>query len=1007
MPDIRVTNVSNADESIGSGFGGNVIWTLTLSEPVLNAVTVGWRALPGTAIDSIDYPKSSGTVIFAPQEQTKTISIRVYSDSEDETDEAFVLELFDPTNADFAGGAKVVRSTAFILDDDGLGPDRTVFVGSPIVVEGDSGTTLAEFEVKLSRPSPNPLTFTYSTHDGSATAGSDYTAMSGPITFQAGQTSVIVRVPVIGDTRIEPSEFFFLSVVPNSEMADGGLGATGKATILDDDAGSGQPTVSLEATNAWESIGSGFGGTAIFTVTLSEPSLNAVSLGYRTLPGTATDTIDYPTTTGTLDFAPGQTSKTIEVRVRHDTLDEADESFVLELFDPRNASFAGDQKVLRDVSFVLDDDGLGPNRGLHVSSPIVVEGDAGKTRVDFEITLSRPATETLIFSYETLNGTALAGSDYTAKSGTVSFAPGQTKASVSVDVNGDRVSESSEFFHLRVTPTQFIADGGVGSTGTATIIDDDSGDRPTISVASTNAWESIGSGFGGTSNFTVTLSEASANAVSVDYRSLQGSALEIVDYPASSGTLTFAPGETSKTVSLRVNSDSIDEADEAFFMEFRNPQNAVLAGNARIFRETAFILDDDGLGPNLAFAVADVFVSGPRNDGLAVAEFIVHLSRAQTSPISLTYQTNDDTAIAGRDYRAQSGTLTFLPGQTKAAILVPIIENQRLDGDLSFSISFGPVPPMFDSAFTGAFATATIADNGLRGTGGNDSLMGSARPDGILGLGGDDTLFGNAGNDLLYGGEGDDLLNGGIGFDVLHGDAGNDTLLGLDGFDTLYGGAGNDRLSGNAGNDLLYGGEGDDLLNGGIGFDVMHGDAGNDTLVGLEGFDTLYGGAGNDTLQGNAGNDLLYGGTGADRLEGGIGFDTLHGDDGNDLIYGGNGFDVLFGGAGNDRLEGNAGNDTLDGGAGNDVLVGGIGADTFVFRAGYGQDRVADFQNNVDRIHIDSDLLGGGTPEPIDLAPFAGSTVDGFLILDFGGGDTLVFTGVSTLASILDEVVFI
>ncbi|MFD1508142.1 calcium-binding protein, partial [Lacimonas salitolerans] len=119
-------------------------------------------------------------------------------------------------------------------------------------------------------------------------------------------------------------------------------------------------------------------------------------------------------------------------------------------------------------------------------------------------------------------------------------------------------------------------------------------------------------------------------------------------------------------------------------------------------------------------------------------------------------------------------------------------------------------------------------------------------------------------------------------------------------------------------------------------------------------------------------------------------------------MYGGSGFDVLFGGDGDDRLEGNSGNDTLDGGAGNDVLVGGLGADTFVFGVGYGQDRIADFQNNIDVIHLDADLLGGGTPVATDLIAFAGRTPDGFLILDFGNGDTLTFTGVTNTGAILD-----
>ncbi|MFD1510625.1 hypothetical protein [Lacimonas salitolerans] len=294
-------------------------------------------------------------------------------------------------------------------------------------------------------------------------------------------------------------------------------------------------------------------------------------------------------------------------------------------------------------------------------------------------------------------------------------------------------------------------------------------------------------------------------------------------------------------------------------------------------------------------------------------------------------------------------------------------------------------------------------DDGVRSLA--DLLNGAPRA--LTGTGGDDLITGFAGNDTIRGGAGDDTINAGSGFDLVYGGMGDDLVRGLNGFDTLHGDRGNDTLLGNAGNDLLFGGAGDDLLNGGIGFDEMHGGLGNDTLAGLEGFDTLYGGSGNDSLQGNAGNDVLYGGGGADRLEGGIGADMLHGDAGNDLLFGGSGFDVQYGGAGNDTVYGNAGNDTLDGGAGNDLLFGGLGADTFIFGVGYDHDRIADFQTNIDIINLHADLLGSGNPAATDLIPFAGRTADGFLILDFGDGDTLTFAGVTNTGAILDNVVFV
>jgi Ca2+-binding RTX toxin-like protein len=291
------------------------------------------------------------------------------------------------------------------------------------------------------------------------------------------------------------------------------------------------------------------------------------------------------------------------------------------------------------------------------------------------------------------------------------------------------------------------------------------------------------------------------------------------------------------------------------------------------------------------------------------------------------------------------------------------------------------------------------------GGGGDDLVRGLNGFDTISGGAGNDTLQGNFGQDSLLGGDGDDLLLGGVQADTLEGGAGHDSLVGASGADTLDGGAGDDTLQGNSGFDVLRGGDGADVLDGGVANDSLEGGAGNDSLVGANGADTLDGGTGDDTLEGNSGFDLLMGGDGADLLDGGLANDTLDGGAGDDTLEGANGSDLLLGGDGADRLEGNAGADTLDGGAGDDVLRGGLGADTFVFRAGYGNDRIVDF-GNVDLVQIEAALVGDA-PVPDDLRALSSLNADGFLVLDFGGGDTLTFTGITNTGAILDDVSFI
>jgi serralysin len=274
----------------------------------------------------------------------------------------------------------------------------------------------------------------------------------------------------------------------------------------------------------------------------------------------------------------------------------------------------------------------------------------------------------------------------------------------------------------------------------------------------------------------------------------------------------------------------------------------------------------------------------------------------------------------------------------------------------------------------------------IYGYGGNDTLRGGDGNDTVYGGGDDDVLAGQGGNDSLFGGDGNDTVAGGDGNDVVHGDGGNDSLGGGDGMDALYGGAGNDTIGAGPGDDRAEGGDGRDFLSGGIGNDSLYGGAGNDTIASSFGNDEAYGGEGNDSIGGGNGNDTLHGGDGADTLGGG---------DQNDELYGGADNDTISGGAGNDTAFGGTGNDIINLGTGNDSMTGDAGADVFVFNLrvldGPETDRIADFENGIDRIQIVG--LPGATPE----ARFAALTItahpDGARIAR--GDQTIIVEGVA------------
>ena len=245
---------------------------------------------------------------------------------------------------------------------------------------------------------------------------------------------------------------------------------------------------------------------------------------------------------------------------------------------------------------------------------------------------------------------------------------------------------------------------------------------------------------------------------------------------------------------------------------------------------------------------------------------------------------------------------------------------------------------------------------------------------------------------------------GDFGGNSVPGREGPDKLAASDRADDISTFGGDDKVWGRAGNDWMNGGDGNDSLRGMAGNDVLLGVAGNDVLVGGDGEDTIDGGIGDDRIFGSAGNDVLIGQMGNDVLRGGDGQDTMLGGDGDDLFAGQGGDDWMIGGNGNDSLYGHNGANIHDGGVGADVLVGGAHRDTFIFRAGNGDDIVSRYQPGVDRLMIQSSLVGGDIAGFIaDNIAFEGAAVR----IDFGGGNAVRVFGYNPLATIdqvLDDI---
>ena len=332
-------------------------------------------------------------------------------------------------------------------------------------------------------------------------------------------------------------------------------------------------------------------GTATITVNRTSGTDGAVTVDYATSDGTATAGSDYTSTSGTLSFANGQASASFNIPITQDTLDEPDETINLALSNATGGATIGAQATAVDT--IVDDD---PAPALSIDNVSMAEGNSGTQNFVFTVSLDAPSGKTVSVAYATADNTATAGSDYTATSGTLTFTPGQTSATISVPVAGDTTPESDETFTVNLSsPTN--ATIAVG-TGTGTILDDDSpGELQFASPA-----QSVSEG-AGSITISVTRTGGSGGSVSVDYATAPGTASDGSDYVGTSGTLTWAAGDTApKTITVPIMQDNTVEGNETFTVTLSN-----VTGGATIGPEdtcTVDILDDDLLATGTAVPTA-------------------------------------------------------------------------------------------------------------------------------------------------------------------------------------------------------------------------------------------------------------------------------------------------------------------------------------------------------------------------------------------------------------------
>ncbi|OLP52322.1 beta strand repeat-containing protein [Allorhizobium taibaishanense] len=734
-------SLSINDVSVNEGDSGtsNATFTVSLSQPAgAGGVSFDIATTDGTATVGSDYVASSLTGQTIPAgSSSATFTVLVTGETLNEPNETFFVNVSNVTGASVTDA----QGLGTIVNDDAL---PSLSIDDVSVNEGNSGTATATFTVSLSAASGQTVSVNYATADGTATAGSDYVARSGTLTFAPGVTAQSVAVTVNGDTAVEPNETFSVSLsgVSNATVAR----ATGTGTIVNDDAVVVVSPASLTSATAGTSYSqtlNASGGTAPYTFVVTSGSLpsgltlNSVGV----LSGT-------PTASGNFNFTVGATdsSGTPTSGNRAYTLTVAGPTVTL----PTTTLTSGTVGESYTAAITQASGGIAPYTyslsagtlpaGVTINSadgslsgtPTVAgtfaftltatdstAGTAAQASQTYALSIGLP---TLSISPSTLDA-GIIGNTYSkllvASGGTSPYtfalSSGALPGGLTLANDGTLTGTPSTTGTFAFAVTATDANGATGSKSYSLEIDA----LPSLSIDDV----SVNEGSSGTSvaTFNVTLSATSSQTVTVSYATADGTASAGSDYVAASGTLTFAPGTSTRSITVTINGDTNPEANETFLVQMSAPTNATIAKASA----AATIIDDDApvtVGP-VSMAAATVnarysqtltaaggtapytygVTTGSLPSGLTLSSSGV-LSGTPTASGSFSFTvTVNDSAVtqntASRSYTlAVSGPVMTLPatvladavtGQSYSAVINPATGGTA---PYSYAVSAGALP---------------------------------------------------------------------------------------------------------------------------------------------------------------------------------------------------------------------------------------------------------------------------------------------------------------------------
>lgn len=639
----------------------------------------------GTA-NASDFTSVADAVFVTAASLPITRTIVINNDALAEGAETFKVNLaIDPGATSFDTVVGRAQADVTIVDDE-VSTAGTLSITTATKSVGENLSTV-QLVVSRTGGSTGNVAVSFATENGTATAGSDYSATSGTLNWTNGDTAdKTITITITNDTIDENNETFLLRLsAPTNGATLGTSPAT--ITILDDDtAMPGTLQFSIGTSQGNEGTRNGV------VLTRTGGSDNAVSIDYTITGGTATSDDHDLSVSGTIGWAAGASgNKSLSIGAVKDLLDEADETIVITLSNPTGGAVLG---ATTTHTFTIK----------NVAAPTIsfdtTAVSIGEAATTVTLSLRRTGgTAAASVDVSTAAGTATAGNDFTSKTSTVTWAAADTSAkSFVVTLLPDTIYEGDEMFSIQLSnPTGAVLGA---SSATVTITEDDAVPVQNGTLAFAAASYSIGEGAGAVV-VTVTRSGGSDGVVGVDVVASAGTATAGADFTASTQPVSFASGDTTpKDVTIAILQDAtIETGGELFTVSLSNASGGATVGTPAT--ATVSIVDDDSAGI-LAFA--------PKQPALlpesGSATFSVQRTAGSSGAVSLSYTTAGITATAGTDFTTASGTLSWADGNTEVkTITVAITPDLLFEADETLSLQLSNAT---GGATIGGAASATL-----------------------------------------------------------------------------------------------------------------------------------------------------------------------------------------------------------------------------------------------------------------------------------------------------------